>query len=242
MPEQWFAQIVAGKPIQYAFKWSRSDGSVMDLQMDAVPLRVDGRLRGAYVLCKDISEQIQAGEAERTHRESLNRLVCELEFRTTQMAELNEMSSLLECCSNLAEAGQVVSQSLRKLFPEAVSGSFLMLDSSTSMVETVVRWGVVDESRAGQFAMPDCWALRRGAAHWSVQGEGVVCQHVNLRGPNHFLCLPLSGREGSVGILQLEFAPEEGWMSNNGPEGAATVTGRVGHHRGRATGSFNRES
>ena len=236
MPEEWYAHAVAGNPIHHTFTWSRRDGSVVDLQMDAVPLSIEGRLRGAYVLCKDISEQIRAGEAERKHTESLNRLVCELEFRTTQMAVLNEMSSLLECCSNLGEAGEVTAHSLRKLFPEAASGAFLMLSNASGLVEDLAHWGEAFEGRSGQFAAQDCWALRRGRPHWSIQGAGVACQHVNLSGSNQFLCLPLSGKEGSVGILQLEFPPDEGWMADksDGPGAsrerlAVTVAGQLEH-------------
>jgi diguanylate cyclase (GGDEF)-like protein len=56
-------------------------------------------------------------------------------------------------------------------------------------------------------------------------------------GPNQFLCLPLSGKEGSLGILQLEFPPEEGWIVDSGPEGrqqslerlGITVAGQLAH-------------
>jgi diguanylate cyclase (GGDEF)-like protein/PAS domain S-box-containing protein len=237
MPDEWYAKIVAGQTLHHTFTWSRRDGSVVDLGMDAVPLTVDGLMRGAYVICKDISQEIQAAEAERKHTESLNRLVCELEFRTSQMAVLNEMGSLLECCTTLSEAGEVTSHSIRKLFPEAISGAFLMFENSTNQVETLAGWGATEESRASQFGLQDCWALRRGRAHWSAEGQGVVCQHVMPPGPNQFLCLPLSGKEGSLGILQLEFPPEEGWIVDSGPEGrqqslerlGITVAGQLAH-------------
>jgi diguanylate cyclase (GGDEF)-like protein/PAS domain S-box-containing protein len=216
MPDEWCARAVAGDTIHHTFTWSRKDGSVVEMQMDAVPLSVKGRLRGAYIIYKDISSEIRAMEAERKHTESLNQLVCELEMRTSQMALLNELASLLECCNTLSEAGEATSQCLRKLFPEAVTGPFFMSEKSSWMAGIVANWGAWDPRRADQFALQDCWALRRGRAHWSADGQGLVCRHLNP-GANHVLCLPIAGKEGSSGILQLEFEREEGWMASAGP-------------------------
>jgi hypothetical protein len=58
---------------------------------------VDGRVRGSYMIYKDISEQIRASQAERQHAEVLNQLVTELQLRTKQMTLLSEMGDLLEC-------------------------------------------------------------------------------------------------------------------------------------------------
>lgn len=237
MPDQWYARAVAGHTIHHTFTWSRKDGSVVDMHMDAVPLAMNGRRRGAYIICKDISQEIQAADAERKHTESLNRLVCELEVRTSQMAVLNEMASLLECCTTLAEAGEVTSQCVGKLFPEAASGAFFMSEKSSWMVETVSHWGTRHIDDVREFGLQECWALRRGRPHWSARGQGLICQHVHLPGTNRVLCLPLSGKEGSAGILQLEFAPEESWMAGSGPGSrqqaqeslAATVAAQLEH-------------
>jgi diguanylate cyclase (GGDEF)-like protein/PAS domain S-box-containing protein len=237
MPDQWCTQAAAGHKIHHTFTWGRKDGSIVDLQIDAVPLTMNGIRGGAYVICKDISQEIRAADAERKHTESLNRLVCELEVRTSQMTVLNEMASLLECCTTLAEAGEVTSQCVIKLFPEAVSGAFFMSEKSSWMVETVSYWGTRDAGEVREFGLQDCWALRRGRPHWSARGLGLICQHVHLPGRNRFLRLPLSGKEGSAGILQLEFAPEQSWMADSGPSVrqqaqeslAATVTAQLEH-------------
>ncbi len=217
MPDEWYARAIAGETIHHTFTWSRKDGSVVEMQMDAVPLTVEGRLRGAYIICKDISSEIRAMEAERKQTESLNRLVCELEMRTSQMAVLNEMASLLECCTTLGEAAEVTAQCVKKLFPEALSGAFFVSERLSWMASMASNWGAWNTQNAEQFALQDCWALRRGRAHWSVNGEGLRCRHANP-GANQFLCLPFAGKEGSTGMLQLEFAREEGWMTSAGPE------------------------
>ena len=201
--------------------WSNS-------RSDAVPLMVEGRLRGAYIIYRDISQQIRDAEIARKNTDSLNRLVCELEMRTSQMAVLNEMGSLLECCATLEEAGEVIAHCVRKLFPEALSGSFFMSNSPSSPAETIAQWGRPDSNRSSQFGPQECWGLRRGLAHWSVPGQGVVCRHVNPSGANRFLCLPLIGKEGNAGVLQLEFAAEEGWLPDSGPESRQQSQERLG--------------
>ena len=228
MPDKWYERAVTGHTLHHTFTWGRKDGSIVDLQMDAVPLAIDGRRRGAYILCKDISKEIKATEAERKHTESLNRLVCELEVRTSQMAILNEMGSLLECCTTLEEAGEVTVQSASKLFPQALSGEFLMTQKSTHMVERVARWGKEESISLQEFSLQDCWALRRGLPHWSATGQSLPCQHLRLKDAGRVLCLPLSGKEGSAGILQLEFAPEEGWMKDFGSGAQQQAEERLG--------------
>lgn len=237
MPEEWYARTVAGHTLHHSFTWGRKDGSVINLHMDAVPLTVGGRLRGAYIICKDISQEMLAAEAERKHTESLNGLVCALEVRTSQMTVLNEMGSLLECCATMGEAGEVTARSMEKLFPEAASGAFFMSEKSACLLEAVANWGPVATDQAQPFAPQDCWAIRRGRAHWSAKGEGLVCQHLHLSAETRFLCLPLAGKEGTTGILQLEFSREESWMKGMGPDGrqqaqeglALTVAAQLEH-------------
>jgi PAS domain S-box-containing protein len=72
------AQIQAGHPFHGAVQRRRKDGQVLDLDLHAVPLMVNGTQRGALGIYTDISEQIKASQAERRHAESLGRMVAEL--------------------------------------------------------------------------------------------------------------------------------------------------------------------
>jgi len=97
----------------------------------ALPLAVDGRVRGSYTIYKDISEHIRASQAERKHAEVLNQLLNELKRRTREMTLLSEMGDLLECCVTTEDACSVVAQSVQKLLPEVISGDPLSVQVVT---------------------------------------------------------------------------------------------------------------
>src|SRR5260370_9413339 len=113
---QLIPQIFAGNALHRTVRRRRKDGQILELALDGVPLPVNGEIRGAYLIYEDISEQIRAGEAQRQHAESSDRLVKELEFRTKQMTLLNEMGSLLACSGTVKEACAVIANSGRWLF------------------------------------------------------------------------------------------------------------------------------
>ena len=159
-------KVIAGETLRTTAKRRRKDGQVLDLEVHAVPLVVAGRVRGSYMIYKDISEQIRATEAERKHAEVLNELVAELQLRTKQMTLLSEMGDLLECCGTTQEACAVVAQSVQKLLPEALSGTLYLFRSSRNLVEAAVRWGN-DNVSAPLFSPESCWGLRRGQPQWS---------------------------------------------------------------------------
>ncbi len=201
----WAVRVLGGERLQKIIRRVRKDGVLIDMELYAVPLIIAGRVHGAYAICKDISEQVKASVAERSQAESLNRLVKELKVQTDQMSLLSQMGTLLECCSSTNEAYVVARESVRKFFPEAVSGTLFTFRASRNVVETAVSWG--DCRGANLFFTPQsCWALRRGRPHWCESGgEGIVCPHLVERPPGTHLCLPMVGQGETLGILHLEF-------------------------------------
>jgi diguanylate cyclase (GGDEF)-like protein/PAS domain S-box-containing protein len=198
--------IVTGRATQKGIRRRRRDGKILDLELCTVPVMAHGRVRGSHTIYKDITEQIQAFEVERQHGDSLNRLIKELESRNRQMALLNEMSNLLDCCSTTAEAGAVVVQSAHKLFPEAISGTLYVFKSSRNALERSAGWGDSSETESS-FAPDACWALRRGQPHWSLHlSAGLTCSHSKNPSGGACLCVPLVGQGETLGTVHLEFA------------------------------------
>jgi diguanylate cyclase (GGDEF)-like protein/PAS domain S-box-containing protein len=201
----WAAQVLNGHALQRVIRRCRKDGVPLDLELNAVPLVINGRVQGAYAICKDISEQLKASRAEREHAESLNRLVKELELQTGQMSLLNEMASLLECSATTKEACTVVGHSAQKFFPDAVSGALFTFKASRNLVETAISWGNTSAEEQ-VFAPQSCWALRRGQPHWSeTGGNGPVCPHLESQPKGRHICLPMVGQGETLGVLHLEF-------------------------------------
>ncbi len=202
-------QIFGGKAIHRAVRQRRKDGHILDLALHGVPLLINGDVRGAYLIYEDISERIRAGEAQRQHAESLDRLVKELELRTEQMTSLNEMGALLACSGTVKEACAVVANSVQKLLPTARSGALYLCRSSRDLFEAAVRWGKKDVS-APTFPLEACWALRRGQLHWSdLFGNGITCQHLTSNSTTECLCVPMVAQGNTIGVLHLEFLSAE---------------------------------
>jgi diguanylate cyclase (GGDEF)-like protein/PAS domain S-box-containing protein len=205
----WTVRVLDGEHQKKIIRRVRKDGVLIDMELYAVPLIVDGDVQGAYAICKDISEEVKASAAERNHAESLNRLIMELKVQTDQMTLLSQMGTLLECCASTKEAYVVARESVRKFFPEAVSGTLFTFRASRNVVETAVSWG--DLRGSDLFFNPQsCWALRRGRPHWCESGgEGIVCPHLAECPPGRHLCLPMVGQGETSGVLHLEFSCSE---------------------------------
>ncbi len=72
------AQVLAGKAFHGTVQRPRKDGKVLDLDLHAVPLMVNGVQQGSFRIYNDISDQVRASRSEREHALSLSRMVAEL--------------------------------------------------------------------------------------------------------------------------------------------------------------------
>src|SRR5579862_3852764 len=227
-------KIIAGETLHTTAKRRRKDGHILDLEVHAVPLVVNARVQGSYMIYKDISEQIRASEAEHQHAQVLHQLVAELQLRTKQMTLLSEMGDLLECCGTTQEACMVVAQSVQKLLPEALSGTLYLFRSSRNLVEAAARWGN-DSVSEPLFAPDACWGLRRGQPQWSARAGGINCAHLAEASTHKCLCVPLVGQGDTLGVLHLEFTsdmevkpdPASESLQDSQQRLAVTVSGQI---------------
>jgi len=219
-------RVIAGEARHMTVRRRRKDGRVLDLEVHALPLAVDGRVRGSYTIYKDISEHIRASQAERKHAEVLNQLLNELKRRTREMTLLSEMGDLLECCVTTEDACSVVAQSVQKLLPEVISGTLYLFKSSGNLVETAIQWGNASISEAA-FSPDECWSLRRGQPHWSLLAEGIHCTHISASVTLKCLCVPMVGHGDTLGVLHLEFAGDA-IETDPGSENPEAIAQRLG--------------
>jgi diguanylate cyclase (GGDEF)-like protein/PAS domain S-box-containing protein len=229
-PDLPSAQVVplvfAGQAINRIGQRKRKDGRILDVETHAVRLLVNGQVQGAYKIFQDVSSRMLAAEAERKHAEGLRGLVQELQRRTVEMAQLNDMRDWLECCGSEKEACGVVKESVRRLFPEAVGGTLFLFESSRKVFEAAVHWGPKGDSQTS-FASEACWAVRRGQPHWTAGfTAGVKCNHLAEEiSSAACLCVALLAQGNMLGVLHLEFgAVAEGRpeAENDNPQDAQT--------------------
>jgi diguanylate cyclase (GGDEF)-like protein/PAS domain S-box-containing protein len=194
----------AGGSIHQTVRRRRKDGKVLDLDLHAVTISLDGGKSGAYAIYKDISEEVRAAAQARDHSESLNRLVNELQLHTSQMTLLNEMGDLLQCSPTSAEAHAVIGHISGKLFSASTAGALFIFKSSRNLLEVVTRWGESDVSDQ-LFAPGACWGLRRGQPSWSEYPEGVACSHLKRPVQGRYLCIPLVALGDTLGVLHIQY-------------------------------------
>ncbi len=177
--------VVSGHTTQKCVRRMRKDGSVIDVELNAVPLLVGRRVQGSFAIYKDVSEQVRTTEEVKRKAESLNAAVGKLQLRTSQMTLLNEMSALLQ------------------------SRAVFILKPSEATVELAAKWAEACVSEH-VFPMSSCWGLRRQQPNWSeYPGDSVICSHLKNAVAASYLCVPVMVRD-TMGRLHIQLFSNEG--------------------------------
>jgi diguanylate cyclase (GGDEF)-like protein/PAS domain S-box-containing protein len=200
-------RVYQGQSVQGTARRKRNDDTLVNVEIHAVPLIIDGKVRGSYALYKDISDVLKAAQERNDQGNILKRSLAELQSRTNEMRLLIELSAMLQCCNSLDEAYSVVNQFGEKLFSAENSGSLSVFKSSRNVLELAASWGT-SRNLSTTFSPDNCWALRRGKPHWSsASSAGLVCNHSkdNL-GAHRVLCIPMVAQGDTIGVLQVHVA------------------------------------
>ena len=206
---EMFTEVSRGRTYREATQRRRKDGALIDVELVAVPLIVDGHPRGVCWIYSDISDRIHAAQEAQQHAEQLDKMVQELQIHNTEMTLLNELNSLLQCCTSTQEAHSVVGLSASKLFPAATAGLLFAYHPDNKVLESVAQWGGAHASET-TFETDFCWGLRRGRAHWSdYPGNGVVCRHIMDPVEASYLCVPMMTGKQMSGVLHLQIDRSE---------------------------------
>lgn len=202
--EAMFAEVKAGLTLRTPTRRRRKDGVILDVELIAVPLNMDGQLRGVCWLYSDISERLRAAEETQHQSDQLNEMVQELQIHNTEMVVLAELNSLLQCCATTQEANDAVARSASKLFPAASAGVLYRYHSDERTLEMATHWGGSASSEP-VFEPSACWGFRRGHSHWSdIPGGGVVCAHLDQTAAASYLCVPMVIGNETAGVLHLQ--------------------------------------
>lgn len=122
--------------------------------------------------------------------------------RTTEISILQTLGGLLNACSTLEEAGEVMNSVIPKLLPE-FKGSISIIKSSRNRLDRIASWGG-DWPGEERFAPSECWSLRKGHQHLSVEhGIQTLCRHwvETPEEQQQTLCIPLLAQGETIGIL-----------------------------------------
>ncbi len=161
----------------------------------------------------DLERRAPAGGSDEIGRlaRSFNAMADEVRDRSLDAAGLRKLSELLQACSNVQEAFDVLQRLLPTLLPD-VCGVIHVTNSSRNLLEIAARFGLEprDSGSTTELTAPnDCWAFRRASVHRVREGGGnPVCRHTGTE-TSDYLCIPLLAHGDHLGVLTLSPAPDE---------------------------------
>jgi len=134
------------------------------------------------------------------------------------MQILKNLGDTLQACNSREEAYPFIALAATELFPGASGALAVPAAGVRELLETTIEWGgdpLNTGGVAGQptttgawmkadFAIDDCWALRRGGMH--EPSQGTVCHHFKTESGEPYACLPLAVRGEVSGLLSIRFA------------------------------------
>ncbi|QBE65974.1 diguanylate cyclase [Pseudoduganella lutea] len=125
------------------------------------------------------------------------------ERRNVQLQSGGEMLHALELAETLDEGAQIVALYFGQLLP-ALSGSMYLYRHSRDVLERKATWGSASDPDVVEPL--DCWALRKGAQHFTLGNEGTLtCRHVAQAGSRlPRICLPLVTQGNVIGFITAE--------------------------------------
>jgi diguanylate cyclase (GGDEF)-like protein/PAS domain S-box-containing protein len=208
--QEVLSRVGSGQKVKGNFRRKRKDGQLVEVELNAAPLVLDGKLNGTLAIYADVTARVLGAARLKDQAIALERSVAELQERRDQATLLNEIGALLQSCESSPDAIAVLADYGTKLFPSARSGALFIFKSSKNALEIEGKWGK-PESIDSSIAPDSCWALRRGQPHWSeFPRSKVVCDHIKRNGSSLGLCVPMVARGETLGILHLSYDVDDG--------------------------------
>ncbi len=205
---RFYAKAMQGIRCELEYRVVCQDDSVRWLHARCYPVRnEEGKFVRMVGIAGDVTAHKEKEVAFEETRRELKGALDESHGRAEETARLSELLDVLQSCQTTEEAYRIMAIALPGAL-SAAAGSLCVISSSRNVVEAVAIWG--DRSLTEQaFGPDDCWALRRGRVHRATDTKSSLrCAHVKAPPENGYLCVPLAAQGETLGILYLQYPPE----------------------------------
>jgi PAS domain S-box-containing protein len=215
----WARAAARGSSYQTDWRLRRRDGEYRWFSIQAAPVRSpDGAVR-EWIGCNiDITDHKRRAEELSRVQAQVSADLAQLKRYVRKMQILKNLGDTLQACNSREEAYPFIALAATELFPGASGALAVPAAGVRELLETAIEWGADPRNKdgvAGQpttknawmkadFAIDDCWALRRGGMH--EPGLGTVCHHFKAESGHAYACLPLAVRGEVSGLLSIRFA------------------------------------
>lgn len=231
---QRFATAKEGESLEIEYRARHVSGAWhWLLSRDIVFARTaEGKPRHILGTASDITKRKQVEEALQLANQQLTNWVNELEVHKRELAQLRELSEVLQACLTVEEAYNQLAQLVQPLFPDLGGGVFV-ISASRTLVEAVATWNSFEAenslfSSQNLFAPHKCWGLRRGRAHLVEDSHsGLPCAHQHgANQPAQSYCVPMMAQGEALGLLYLS-SPQLGRLTKDKQLLAVTVAEQI---------------
>ena len=205
----WADGVARGSPYETEWRLRRRDGEYRCFSIRAAPVQADNGVVREWIGCNiDITDHKHRDEELRRLHAKADAAVAQLKQQAREMQILKNLSDTLQACNSREEAYPFIALAAGELFPSARGALAVPATDAQEMLDTAIEWGGDPLNKGGwmkaDFAVDDCWALRRGGMH--EPGVGTVCQHFWTAAGGPHACVPLAVRGEVSALLSIRFA------------------------------------
>lgn len=202
VPNEIREELLQGEDVIFEWRIQHKDGRLLWIETLAHPILEEDQQKPTQWISssRDITERREAREALRSANIRLQETVENLERRNQDSGLLIAMGDMLQSCLTQEEVYGVAKKYCQKLFPD-FSGALYLLEGPAHLVRKAVSWGDIESSMT--FTTENCWALRRGRAHYYKNHGDLICRHVDRASTDCYLCIPLVALGETVGLFHL---------------------------------------
>jgi PAS domain S-box-containing protein len=206
----WVQAASRGLPYETEWRLRRRDGEYRCFSIRAAPVRAGNGAVREWIGCNiDITDRQQREEELQRLYTETGAALARLERQAREMQILKNLGDTLQACNSREEAYPFIALAATELFPGATGALAVPAAAATELLETAIEWGGHQPPATGtwmkpDFAVDDCWALRRGGIH--EPGPGTVCHHFQTEPDAPYACVPLSVRGEVSGLLSIRLA------------------------------------
>lgn len=136
--------------------------------------------------------------------ENLKTALARMETITQETQMMGRLGDYLRGCRSEEEAYDIIGQNMPQLFP-GTHGRVSMFNNSRNLLLGVATWGDVPVDAGGEFDPDDCWALRQGRIHQSMNdGKVPMCDHLSgIKEVCSSVCLPMQAQGETLGQMYI---------------------------------------
>jgi diguanylate cyclase (GGDEF)-like protein/PAS domain S-box-containing protein len=189
----WVHAVAQNARYQTEWRLLRRDGEYRHFSIRAAPVRDRDRGVREWIGCGiDITDHAKARAA-----------LARLERQGREMEILKNLSDTLQACNSREEAYPFIAMAATELFAGSSGALAIPASGTRDLLEMATEWGQ-DLGMKADFAIQDCWGLRRGRMH--EPSPGTICRHFRSEPDGSYACVPLSVRGEVSGLLSLRTA------------------------------------